>query len=196
MCPGHSVPLSLSVSDSPGRHGWCLPTRRHILSASMHLSQREGPPPPIPTPPSYQLPAVGGRTLSQSPGSRPRLHALPARDPQACSFPCICQRVMAGETEGGDAGGRNCLTAWSPPSWFSLASGHVPLIHGSVIHESVSETDVAACRVLRYYYSLSKVLKSERRKTKTTFIFPCCSLRCLKWACDEKQTKKTVDCFS
>ena len=44
VCPRCSVPLSLSVSDSPGLpQGWCSePTQRHIPS-SAHLSQREQP---------------------------------------------------------------------------------------------------------------------------------------------------------
>lgn len=45
VCPGCSVPLSLSVSDSPGLlQGWCSEsTRHHVPSASARLSRREQP---------------------------------------------------------------------------------------------------------------------------------------------------------
>lgn len=89
VCPGCSVPLSLSVSDSPGLpHGWQLkPTRRHILSASMHLSQREGPPPPSPPRPATNWGRAGRtdsgvRALVPVPAPRP-----PSSGPTSMQLP-------------------------------------------------------------------------------------------------------------
>lgn len=129
------------LSDSPGLlHGpRPKPTRRLVLYASVHLSRRED------------------GLWSQSPGSRPGSTPSQLGTHKHTASCASVRGAMAGQMEGGDADDRNCLSAWSPPSWFSLASGHYHYSMGH-IHESVLETDVAALRLqsVRYYYLCPK----------------------------------------
>lgn len=136
---------------------------------------------PHPHPHPAQLPAGvvrGGRTLESEPWFPSRLHARPARDPQACGFPRICQRGDGGRDGGrwggGDAGGRNCLTAWSPPSWFSLASSHVPLIQWVTFMKVFQKVTwhLCVCRVLDITTSVQSIKIRKEKNKKTTFIFP------------------------
>lgn len=116
-------------------------------------------PTPIPTPPSYQLGSCGEDGLwSQSPGSRPG--STPSQ------LGTHKMQLPVHLLERGDGGRRREATlvagiawaAWSPPSWFSLASGHVPLIRWVTFMKVLQKLtwQLYICRVLRYYYLCPK----------------------------------------